>query len=183
MKEITLKEEWKDIKDYEGYYQVSDLGKIRSVDRFVVHSKNGNKAFKKGKVFAVGFTNKALIVALSKNGIKKSFLIYRIVAQQFIPNPENKPEVNHKDGNRLNNKVSNLEWMTRSENEKHAYDTGLYTSRKGIDHPMSITNESDVIEMRKLYNEGVSKKQLATDFKMEYSNVCKIIKRKAWVHI
>lgn len=99
---------WKDIKDYEGLYQVSDDGKVR---RFL---KNGNIKELKNR------NGLYLSVSLSKNGIKKSVNVHRLVAETYLGIPEGRYEVNHKDGNRHNNNLSNLEWLTQSENNYHA---------------------------------------------------------------
>ena len=103
------KEIWKDIKDYEGIYQVSNLGRVKSLK----HSKEGK--ILKGRVTGKGY----LSVVLFRNSVRKSNSIHRLVAQAFIPNPANKPEVNHIDENKLNNDVSNLEWVTSKENSNH----------------------------------------------------------------
>lgn len=118
-------ENWKDIQGVEGIYQVSDSGKIKSVSRVIIKS-NGTKVFLKELILTPG-TNQGkyyFVSLVNKNRKKKSFLVNRIVAITFIPNPENKPEVNHKDGNRINNALENLEWVTKSENVIHSYSMG-----------------------------------------------------------
>lgn len=107
-------EVWKDIKGYEGLYKVSNTGKVKSFQR-------NREKFLSDKYYENGY----LRASLSKNKKKKKVLIHRLVAETFIPNPENKPEVNHIDGNKRNNNVSNLEWCTRCENVNHAWETGL----------------------------------------------------------
>lgn len=107
-------EVWKDIVGYEGLYKVSNLGRVKSLDRIVTH-KNGRKRLFKGKLITP-FKNEYFMVVLSKNGKKSSSNIHRLVAQAFIPNPNNLPEVNHIDENKSNNKVSNLEWCTSKYN-------------------------------------------------------------------
>ena len=107
-------EVWKDVKGYEGLYKVSNTGKVKSFQR------NREKLLS-DKYYENGY----LRASLSKNNEKKKVLIHRLVAETFIPNPENKPEVNHIDGNKKNNNASNLEWCTRCENVKHAWKTGL----------------------------------------------------------
>ena len=102
---------WKDIKDYEGLYQVSNLGNVR------------NKRTE--KVLIGGIKRGYREVIILKDTKRKYKLVHRLVAEAFIPNAENHPQVNHIDGNKLNNKVNNLEWCTRSENMKHAYKIGL----------------------------------------------------------
>ena len=120
-----MEEIWKDIEEYKGLYQVSNLGNVRSLDRLVKAGYN-NKQNKKGRRLTKLSNQKGyLVVKLSKENHGKRILIHRLVAKAFIPNPENKPQVNHIDGNKENNNVSNLEWCTNSENQIHAYKTGL----------------------------------------------------------
>ena len=107
---------WKPISGYEGIYEVSNLGRVRSCDRFVVYN-NGRKHKRKGKVLSQSYdAQKYYKVGLCKNGKQKNFSVHRLVAQAFIPNPGNKEQVNHKDETRTNNRVENLEWATTSEN-------------------------------------------------------------------
>ena len=119
-----MKEIWKDIKGYEGLYQISSFGNVKSLDRYIIN-KNGDKQYFPGKYLTQGISDNYLKVILSKNNKQRTFRVHILVARAFIPNPENKPEVNHIDGNKKNNKVNNLEWNTRSENELHAYKNGL----------------------------------------------------------
>jgi len=114
-----MKEIWKDIKGYEGYYQVSNTGKVKSF-----HGKN--ERILSHRINRSGYCQ----VALSLQNNLKYFVIHRLVALTFIPNPNNKKEVNHKDGNKTNNNIYNLEWATRSENLLHSYDIGLRKIRK-----------------------------------------------------
>lgn len=129
-----MKEIWKDIYfvengityDYRGLYQVSNLGRIKSY------------WFEKEKIL-VNLKNKYgyLKVCLCKEGKKKQFFIHRLVAQMFIPNSDNKPFINHKNGNKEENKIDNLEWCTYKENNAHAYKTGLNRGLKGKDNVCS----------------------------------------------
>ena len=105
-----MKEEWKDIENYEGVYQVSSFGRVKRL--------NTNRILKSGKSKG-GYP----YVVLSKNGITSNKTIHRLVAEGFIPNPENKSDVNHIDEDKTNNIVSNLEWMTRKENINHGTRT------------------------------------------------------------
>ncbi len=119
-----MKEKWKDIKGYEGLYQVSNLGRVKSLDRYIVN-KNNKQQYYNGKILKGNIRKGYLKLTLSKDNSQKTVPIHILVAKAFIPNPENKPEVNHIDGEKTNNCVSNLEWATRSENELHAYKNGL----------------------------------------------------------
>lgn len=120
------------IKGYEGLYTISDTGRVFSQDR-VIKGKDNVLYRIKGRERKL-WSNKNvqyLMVALYKNNVGKTVYVHRLVAETFIKNDSNKPEVNHIDGNRLNNCVSNLEWCTRLENIAHAITTGLhiYTNR------------------------------------------------------
>ena len=117
-----IKEEWKDILNYEGMYQVSNLGKVRSLDRIRRNGVNDSdiciqkgQMLKQAKQKASGY----MFVSLSKNGITKGFTVHRLVAQAFIPNPNRYGCVNHKDENRQNNRVDNLEWCTYKYNNNY----------------------------------------------------------------
>ena len=105
---------WKDIKGYEGLYEVSNTGYIKSLQFKKPFIKKFNKNHQ-------GY----LSVSLYKDNENKLVKVHRVVAEAFISNPENKPQVNHKDGNKANNCVENLEWVTASENIKHSYANGL----------------------------------------------------------
>lgn len=115
-----MEEIWKDIKNYEGFYQVSNLGNVRSLDRYVNYKKIG-KQYIKGKNLKPNNVSGYYQVLLMNNGKKAYKKVHRLVAETFIPNPDNKPQVNHIDGNKLNNNVENLEWNTVSENILHSF--------------------------------------------------------------
>ena len=119
-------EKWSSVVGYEDYYEVSNFGQVRSRDRIVSRSGKRGDMLVKGKLLTPHINPKGYLrLQLSCDGSPKSFLVHRLVAESFIPNPDNKPEVNHINGNKKDNRVSNLEWSTSSENQKHAYDTGL----------------------------------------------------------
>ena len=111
-----MEEIWKDIEGYEGLYQASNLGRVKSLDRIVVTKTNISRLMK-GKVLTiVPDPNNYMKVLLSKEGKQQIYLVHRLVAQAFIPNPDNKPEIDHINTDRTDNRVENLQWVTRKEN-------------------------------------------------------------------
>ena len=117
-------EEWRDIEGFEGYYQVSNLGRVKSLSR-ITKSKPGYYRFTYKRILkSYVSTNGYKMVSLRKESKTHYRTVHRLVTKAFIPNPENKGDVNHIDANRLNNKVENLEWATRSENIKHCIKLG-----------------------------------------------------------
>ena len=110
-----MKEIWKDIKGYEGYYQISSLGRVKSLNRTKKHSYN-SIALLKEKYLKPQSANGYKFVRLCKGNNVKMKIVHRLVAEAFIPNPNNYKEINHKDENKSNNNISNLEWCTHKYN-------------------------------------------------------------------
>lgn len=148
-----MNEIWKDIKGYEGLYQVSNLGRVKSLSRIYKHNYFGRETkYKKSKdkILNVNKNQGYGHVILCKNGKCKQKLLHRILAKAFIPNIENKPNINHIDGNGLNNSLENLEWCTQKENVRHAinhlgakdnYKTYRNRNEKMILQTIKETNE------------------------------------------
>lgn len=176
-----MEEIWKDITGYEGLYQVSSLGNVKSLDRYVKHYRGGN-CFKKGATLKPSKNRKGYyLIVLAKEGISRSKSIHRIVAETFIPNQQNKPQVNHKDGNKTNNSVQNLEWATQEENMTHAFENGLnkgsMLGKKGVSHPRNLLTQYDVNEIKKMYNQGVKIKYIANSFNVSYKTIQRALKK------
>lgn len=118
---------WKDIKDYEGLYQVSNMGRVRS-NSGLLHLNTNTYGYKH--------------ITLSKDNAQKTVLVHRLVASAFVCNPLGLPQVNHKDGNKNNNAFGNLEWVTQKENNHHAIKANLRKVKKIL----LIDNENNVIK-------------------------------------
>lgn len=134
-----MKEIWKDINGYEGLYQVSNLGRVKSLERYKENHSKLQKIEEKTKVPSIDNAG-YLKVTLSKDNKSKNARIHRLVAETFILNIENKSTVNHKNGVKTDNRVDNLEWCSYCENNKHAWNTGL---RKPSKKQKNITKENN----------------------------------------
>ena len=119
---------WKSVTNYEGYYEVSNLGRVRSLTRQIEKRENGNITIltRTGKITTAIITEKGYErVGLSKDAVQKNCLVHRLVGIEFIDNPEGKPQINHINGIKTDNNVDNLEWVTNEENFKHSVELGL----------------------------------------------------------
>jgi len=126
---------FKDIQGYEGCYQVSNYGRVENLSRLVPGKLNSIREIAEKLLSPRYDGHHYYKVALHKDRARNNISIHRLVAVAFIPNPENKPFINHIDGNPLNNHADNLEWCTPSENVSHAFRIGLQKARYGTEHP------------------------------------------------
>ena len=164
-------EQWKDvyINGKLTNYLVSNHGKVFSKSTKRILAPTKNKEYPQVKISASNreYTRK----------------IHRLIAEAFIPNPDNKPEINHKDGNRGNNELTNLEWVTHSENVKHAYDTGLTKIRHGINASNSKYNDEQIHEVCKLLEEDKGNRYIVSKTGVGDSAISNIKNGRQWTHI
>lgn len=131
-------EEWKDVVGYEGVYEISNYGRVRThKNKTTYTSRHGIRHWKQRILKEKAKNNRDVRISLWKDGKSKDYLVHRLVAEAFIPNPANKPTVNHIDGNPRNNYVENLEWATYQENNNHAFDNKLIQTA----HPVTLVNQ------------------------------------------
>jgi hypothetical protein len=180
---------WKDVIGYEGLYKVSNLGRVKSLVRkkhigykldFSPIYFNIKERIRKPQKNDKGRLN---IVLIDLEGNTKVFYIHRLVAIAFIPNPLNKPEVNHKKGIVTDNRESELEWMTGKENVNHSFKYLVRKPVKGISHGMSKLNNEKVKDIRILRSQGKTLEFIANKYKVTIANIYEIVTYKTWEHV
>lgn len=179
-----LMEIWKDVKGYEGYYKISNLGRIYILEKRFIDSIGRRRVLKAKYAKPTKAGNTYEFVRLTKNKEAKIKYIHRIVAENFLPLVEGKEWVNHIDGDKLNNKAENLEWCTPSENIRHAFDTGLNVHFRGVGSPNCKLNDEMVREIRKIREEeNMSHRKIAAMFGVSATAIARILNGKAWTHV
>lgn len=162
-----MTEIWRDIAGYEGLYQVSNIGRVRS-------------SYKGGRVLKLQPNhNGYLTVRLCRNNKGKTHRVHRLVAEAFIDNPDDKPEVNHVDGIKTDNRVENLEWCTSFENMRHAYATGLQSAPQGKDSPVAKLIDEQVRYIRE-NPDGLTQRELAGKFGVNQVTISRVQLGKAY---
>ena len=177
-----MEEIWKDVPGYKGLYQVSNLGNIKALEK--QRSKTQPHIISKEKPLKPGINVCGYkFVILVKNQEKKSFLLHRLILSAFIPNPENKPCANHKDCDRNNNRIENLEWCTYKENTRHAMQNGRMDwtkACKGSKHGRSKLTEADALAIKKRLKLGEDYKDIAADYPVCKATIYLIMKVENW---
>lgn len=189
-------ERWRIIEGHTNY-EVSDLGNVRSIDRYIPDSW-GRLFLRKGKILknSIGVRG-YVIVGLScpNNGIRKVKYskVHRLVAEAFIPNPDNKETVNHINGIKTDNRVENLEWATIQENAKHARDIGLIQPNpntvfalsppKGELNVKAKLTEADILGIRELFKSKITLKNIASKYNVSQGCIERIKYGHGWTHV
>lgn len=161
------------LNGYEGLYKINRKGEVVSLPRTRCKGK-----IKKAALGSHGY----LTISLCKNNKAKTYLLHRLVAETFISNPNNKPDVNHKNGIKTDDRVENLEWCTKSENMKHAVNTGLYSPPRiiveGEQHGRAKLKKQDIVYILK--HKEIGDTELAKKFNVSREHIWLIKKRKSW---
>ena len=160
-----MKEEWKPIKGYEGLYEVSNCGRVKSLAKKVGKGKREERILK-------SYSNKKgyLMIGLCKNSKERGYLVHRLVAEAFIPNPENKPQINHINGCKDCNIISNLEWVNNSENQLHAVKNGLKPTKRVKQYSLE----------GKYIRTWDSIREIERELGLKHQNVSKCCKKQKW---
>ncbi len=168
MKELKKVQDF--LSEVKDYYTIDTMGNIYSVNLPHKAMKTRNK-----KDSAYQLINLKQIA-----GGTKTYIVHRLVALAFLENDLNLPEVNHKNGDKTDNKLSNLEWCSPSENQKHAYQTGLSKARKGSKSNFSKLSEEDIDKIFKLREQGLTQKEIGEQIGCTRSNISYILNNKTW---
>lgn len=170
-----MREIFEDLAGYEESYQISDQGRI-----FTKRRLNGNQIIYGRELRPTITEDGYLKVGLTRNGETKKFYVHRLVALHFLENSENLPQVNHKDGNKFNNNVSNLEWCTKQVNLEHASEHALM--QRGADRPSSKLTEEQVLEIYKL--KGVmSAAEIGSHYGVSKNTINCILRGSKWSYL
>ncbi|MBZ9633045.1 NUMOD4 domain-containing protein [Clostridium sp. FP1] len=174
-----MPEVWKDIKGYEGLYQISNTGKVKSLNRLDNVGSHHQERILKPCLSNKGY----LFVGIYRNCKRKPVYIHKLVAQYFTDNSYSKVQVNHLDGNKQNNLLNNLEWCSPSENIRHAHKNGLSNPVRGEQVGTSKLTKEEAAEIKAMKNKGISQKSIGGLFNISQQEVCKIHNNKCWVNI
>lgn len=176
-------EKWNDIPGYQGLYQASNLGQIKSLSRPC--TIRGRVHLKYERILKPGINSRGYRgLGLWKNEKRISWNVHRLVLMAFVPNNNNLPFINHIDGNKLNNNLDNLEWCTRQHNVDHASKLGLNKKLFGENHPLARLTENDVMGLRQMAKSGyINKDAEGRRLGVSGSVIRNAINGKTWKHI
>ena len=161
---------WKPVVGFETVYEVSRLGEVR---------RKGSSENRKKQLTHKGYFK----VFLYDGDTKRAEFVHRIVARAWIPNPDQKPNINHKNGIKTDNRAKNLEWCTTLENNGHAKELKLYKPLRGSEHGNAALTEEIVLEMRRLRSQGYTYQSIAELYSVDTNTARRAINKMTWKHI
>jgi hypothetical protein len=182
MNELYQEVAWKDIKGFEGHYQVSSDGRIRSLDRIVITKRGFPKPYR-GQELVQSINNGYPQLTLHLSGKSKPRMVHSLVAYAFLGERPEGMEINHINGIKTDNRVSNLEYLTPLENTRHAINMGLVVRKKGEESSNNKLTEKEVLVVRQLLAQKNSDASIARSFGVHYSTIRAIRVRKSWGHL
>lgn len=190
MSKMNEEEIWRPVVEekYSKYYDISNLGRLKTKAIYITNSGNFSGGYHKKLHFKKFYIDKDgyCVLKLCVGGQCLNRKIHKLVAEAFIPNPDNLPQVNHIDGNKQNNTVSNLEWVSRAENIQHAFRTGLMTNDhlRGSNSKAAKVDEDIVREIRQMHADGISNSEIYTKYpQVSKTMLSNLLLRKTWKHV
>lgn len=174
----NLEEIWKDIKGFKGFYQISNLGNARSLDR-MASNHTGRRLFKSRPLRQIKMRHGYPGFCLSKRQKQRAFSIHRLLGIHFIPNPENKPEINHINGIKTDYRLENLEWATRLENMRHAFKTGLcnFSGENSKSAKLTVNQAEEIRSLKGKHTQRV----LAKIYGVNHSTIGAVQRNQTWI--
>jgi hypothetical protein len=163
---------WKDVLGFEGIYKVSNKARVMSLLKW----RGSDSRILVQNISKTGY----YVVTLFKPGFNRVYKVHRLIAEAFLPNPENKRTVNHIDGNKLNNTVGNLEWATDLENIRHAFENKLIVTCVGEKQSATKLKEREVLE---IYTSSLPRRSLSKIYNISYTAICSIKNGVTWSHL
>lgn len=180
-------ERWKPVRGFEGFFSVSDAGRVRSETRTILHKRHGVATYRGRMIEPTRQERRgtvAYVVTLTRDGKGTTFAVHRLVAEAFVANPGEHPIVIHLDGDAKNNSATNLAWASLQESSRRAYLSGRKTGRVGEQNGSAILTEDAVRQIRELLRHGdLSQRQIADRYGVVPMVITDIKKGRTWKHV
>ncbi len=177
-----MQEKWKDILAWEGLYQISNFGRVKSLEKHVIN-KSGTYTKRKERILKPSISKGYYHVILHRDKFKKGYTVHRLVAVNFLIEHDKNLHINHKDGNKLNNHIENLEWCTQKENSQHAVKNGLYKPLFGEKAPRALIDKNKALLIISLLKSGFSGMEISEKTGTSNKIISSINTHTTWRHL